>query len=246
MDLKADFLQGVVFFGSIQSEGTALELWKKLFLDHPPEGFQSGSSLPGLQSNASGQIGGYSLTLTLQPGRIDLILRHPIVIGTPAPTPPPIEDVEAATKFLTQLMLQLSSDRILTRAAMVCKLLKPIGQEPEAEVNEIVQHLPAFPFPKNSSDIVVQFNSPKWFAIAPSMQMNRLMTWQKVHLGTVQNVVGAMGGPLTFSPYFEMNIDVNSSPNLQLPPDKVEAVIDELRLEILDLCTNGYDGKSNA
>jgi hypothetical protein len=240
MELQTESLQGVLFPqpGGLQDD--ALTLWNTLFPAQNPESFNGGASMPGLQSSASGQQDGYSITLTTQVGRIDVLIRKAMNIGFMADSPPSIDNLELATNLLVSVMMRVASGKAITRVAIIVQSMKPLTLG--AERAEFAQLLPEFPFPERSSDIVVQFNSPKQFASFPSLQMNRMLAWQQVQMGFVQSSPGQMGGQISLKPFIEMKVDLNTAPNMQFPPDQINAIVDELKNEALDLCTNGYGG----
>lgn len=237
MEFQADSIQGVLFFVPGQPQGDALKLWGELFPGDSPDGFQRVTTSPALNSSAHGDRQGFQTTVNSQVGRVDIVIAH-----SPQPLPaeagpPRIADVPAGVAKVVDLLKKLSATTKVFRAAIVLDLAKTVMAGDES--SEILKNLPNYPFPANVSDVSLQFNSRITFNFAPDFQMNRLCAWTSGQVGFVMNP--QMQGPnfMVMTPYVGLKIDVNSAPQMPLPSDSINHVIDELSSEVLAIAAEG-------
>jgi hypothetical protein len=241
MSFQADSIQGVIFVTPGSSQEDALKLWDHVFPGDTPDGFNRNTSLPSLQSSATGMRAGYSVTVTAQVGRIDLVLGGQLQPGiSPFAGPPRIADVEGSAKVVAHYLQQLLPFTSAIRMAMVLELGQTI--EPGSEATVLQETAPQVPFPPGSTDLQFQFNKRRNFVCAPELQMNRLYNLNSGIFQFFSAGLGTKPGMTSLStPYVGMKIDVNSAQESVLPGDKAAAVADELLAEVMAILNEGFE-----
>jgi hypothetical protein len=245
MDLQADSVQGVLFLIPGQQQEDALKLWAHLFKDDGPDGFQRAGASPSLGSNAWGERWGYRVGISAQVGRIDLFLNQPPAVNVGVVSGPSrIIDVPTAAKRLSKIMKELTEHLKVVRLGLVLDLAKAVDRGSEGV--ELRRLLPEFPFPLNSTDIVLQFNSRRAFVAAPDIEMNRLCVWTMGQAGFMPNLFAS--GPNLFaqgpsmvvlSPFLSVKVDVNTAPEMHPSADCIQPMIDEMLRECLKISHEG-------
>ncbi len=237
MDLQADSVQGVLFLTPGQQQDDALKLWEHLFPGDSPDGFQRANPSPSLLSTALGERTGHRVMVNAQVGRIDIILNQSPAIVDLSGSPPRIADVPAAARRMGELMKLMAGRLKVLRIALVLDLAKTVS--PGVETAELLHFLPGYPFPKNVTDVSVQFNSRKTFESVPNIDMNRLCVWTTGQIGFIQSQPVQGTGMMIMSPVVNVRVDVNSAPEARPPVDSVTPIIDEILAESLEIYAEG-------
>jgi hypothetical protein len=238
MNLDADGIQGVLFLPPGQHQDDAIQVWGQLFPNDNPDGFQKASASPSLASTATGERDSYNVAINAQVGRIDIVLSSPPGSMVPTSGPPRISDVRAAASHMAELMKRLVARIQAVRVALILDLAKTVARGSEGR--ELMNLLPGFPFPNNSTDIGVQFNSRRPFDAAPDIPMNRLCGWSSGQYGFIQSPQ-ISSGALIVSPFVGVKIDVNSAPEFRVPTEKLSSMIDDLLAEAVCIYSDGSE-----
>jgi len=138
---------------------------------------------------------------------------------------------------LSEQLSWLASGLRVVRAAIVFELAKTVSKGSES--SEILKNLPGYPLPENATDVNVQFNSRKNFAFSEDREMNRLCAWSSGQVGFIMNPQLQGSNVMMMTPFVGFKIDVNSAPQMPLPPDGVHQAIDELAAEALAIASEG-------
>ncbi|MFC7611652.1 hypothetical protein [Teichococcus aestuarii] len=218
-------------------QADAPKIWERLFPGDAPDGYQRAkANTPTLISSASGQRGNYTWTVNSQVGRIDIICQSSIQPQPGGPVPR-IVDISDAAFTLCGMMKKLNQGTKIARLAMVFELSKSVS--PGTEGKELRKMLSVFPFPETVTDVSMQFNVRKHFVSSPATQMNRLCAWANGQLAFIGGPGMPFGAPLPMIPFVGCKVDVNTAPETHPPEDKLEAILDELVSEGLQICADG-------
>lgn len=241
MPLEADAIQGVLFLSPGQQQADAQEIWSNLFPSQGPDSFHSVSTSPALNSFASGPYNGHRLTVNVQVGLVAVALNPNMPEMISAPGMSRIADVDTSVHTIAHLLKKLRHGRSITRCALVLNLATTVGAEEQESAMRSA--LPGFPFPDGATDIVAQFNLRRPFSHNPSLQMNRLCTWNSGQAGFVQ-LQGAPGQQIPFmnsmiTSFVGLKIDVNTAPEGQLDSEDFEQVISDLASEAIEIYRQG-------
>ena len=241
MTWQVQNLLGVVFTPPAPSAADALKLWTKIVGEGPD---QFNRHAPG--STAVGLFEGDTLTITTQPGRIDVTLSPPD--GDPN-LPPVYDDFDGPLSRLRRLGQFVAREENPIRVAVVANCVKFVPTSADAVAVFVENtHLPGLP--PHAMDLNFAMNVRKRLGAA-GWEMNRVVRWGTAKFQMFQF---AMGGASMQVPQVHserelatMMIDVNSVARGALPigGKQASSAFEEFELEVRSLISGGYDALIN-
>lgn len=240
MDFQADSVQGVIFVAQGQQQGDAQDIWEQVFAGDRPDGYQRPLASPTLTSNANGLRGGYNVNIIAQVGRIDITLATQIDPASNLNGPPRIADIQAAVKFVANLLQTISAKANPVRVAIVLDMAITVSHGTDS--TKLREILGKFPLPENSTDIALQFNSRKVLDRPDGAALNRMCLWNSGQMGFLQsnNPHGALGGGIMMmSSFVGMKVDVNTLQEFRVTAENVSGLIEEISKEVIAIGEEG-------
>ena len=243
MSFKADNVQVVLFpYPGTADNEDAMQLWTRVFGD-TPDGFQKAAASPILSSSASGERNGFQLSLTVQVGRIQLVIQAPAAAAqiSPFSGPPRMDNPEKPIRRAAELLKAFAKAIRPSRVAIVTELGQTVDRGTQDSV--LRKELEKLNLPHGVTDLGFQLNLRRPFNAYPSLEMNRLLAWQSGEVGFLPNAPGvSFSGPIPTIPFVGFKIDVNTPPNILLNQEEIDVIADELEEEALSLLAKGISG----
>ncbi|WP_332846356.1 hypothetical protein [Pseudomonas lactucae] len=197
------------------ADGSKLS-WKSI-VGHEPE---SQTSRPAQSVTIEeGPFEGGKLTVTSQPGRLDVTLSAIPVDPMSSPTLGKFEEVSKNFEYhVSRIRLPAA-----TRLAMGATMHVFVGDLRESA--ELFKTLVGIDFGPDASDLSVQVNRPKKFPKIGGLVMNRLSKWSQLVHQSIQYQVGD-AVTATQEHVIQLELDFNTHPQSKLPhPDGYANII---------------------
>ena len=228
MKQSFDSLQFVAFTSG-RPKADAVDLWGRAFAGARPPNF---SQIAGGGTQSGGTVGGASVMLQSQLGRIDVIV-SPIPDLVPGGSMP---DFEAAVEMGAEACLKAIKGEALLRPAVVFQTSEEAASLTEA-VNRVAALAPVR-FPTAAIDLSYQTIVPMKSVADPSVTINRLVRWNtaKKIMVRVDQAGGVINeGQMVAGRY----VDVYAEGPVD--PDRFERVFSEVVQEAKLLLSKGYE-----
>jgi hypothetical protein len=179
--LLAAFLRG--------APPNALRLWNTAF-ENDPSAFQTPSSGP---SFARGTVGEYGVTVSAQPGRVDITFTG-TEPGTAQMTPPALGNLRETLDFALSALPKTIPMLEVMRLAVVIQ--GHTATKDSAEAIELIKTwLPGIPTPDGATEITYQVVVPKKSELVPGRELTQICRWETVRFQTLEIQLGAAGLP---------------------------------------------------
>ena len=237
MTIKADNVRGVAFPPPAAQQPDILSLWQLLKVGDAMS-FTRGQP-PAGASQVTGTVNDFQLRLSVQLGRLDLIIT-PTLPQEAVTKPAQISNLHEAMVLLERSMISLCSAFTVLRLAIIVEASELCDSEQQA--TQRTSELSGTTFPNYSTDHIIQFNLRRKFSNS-DFQMNRLATWST---GTMQMFSGtitftpnapAQLPPTAIFPISSLKVDVNSATQERLPD--VGSMIKEMIQENRNILQHG-------
>lgn len=243
MAWSADSIQGVWFTPPTAMALDANQLWQSIFGASPDNFSRQPGKVPFAPSTASAQIDNYSVSLSVQPGRVDIILGPS---ATPFSPPEPMADVRAALDTIVGFMTKALESHSATRVAIVTNVsqLAESAEDAAARVAKLAGDLDV---PAGVRDLMFQLNV-QMRSTAADLVLNRLCRWNAGVQQMIDMQFLTEGGEQSNPRVIEerhivaLQIDLNSVPSpTQLETEVAQQIVRELAEEGLVLLSSGYE-----
>lgn len=237
MAAKLDSLQFVAFT-TAPVTAKAVELWQLAF-SSLPESFQQ---LPVVGTQASGRIGQFTLTLIVQPNRIDVVIgpqEQAVLEGGGAAH---VESVDEAVELGKRVLKDVVAGQAVQRPAVVIQ-----GSEecegPEEAASKVLERVPHLPAPKGALDIQYQVNLPRPSKVDPSIDIHRIGRWSTGRRALLRlDIASASVSQPTALRYAAVDyVDVFAAPTAVVGSEAFANVLDEVVEEALHVLSKGYN-----
>ena len=170
----------LVAFLSVPPSEDALAIWQKAF-GQPPSSFST--QMPG-STQAQGIIGAHSVTLVVQPIRVDVVVAGNSV-GAPSPVPPVLTDLDSGLQLALTQMLKVVPLLKVGRAAAVIQG-HTICSSGVDTVVELQKSLPGVRIPNACADLSYQVIVPRDSTRSHNRKLNQLCRWQTIQMQMFQ------------------------------------------------------------
>ncbi|CAN7421903.1 hypothetical protein LJR009_003587 [Bosea sp. LjRoot9] len=228
MAWNAQSLQAVFFTASASVEN-ASSVFTRL-TDSKPSNSQYNQLPSGLeQSNASGKLGEFGLTMQSQPGRLDVFLlpQEAVVPSATFPSEPPaILDVPAASQALADIVTKIDTVPA-NRLAVVFNLIRS-ADGPVGAAKQII-NLTGIPIAFDDAvDLFFRVNRQSALRVDDeSVLINRIMAWSVQNFQAINLTVG-QSQPLPAAPVANLyaaalQIDLNTAQQPRNPFSDAQA-----------------------
>lgn len=204
-------------------------LWEEL-IGLPPENVSS-QPRTGVQQE-EGSFGGGTLSVIVQPARVDWVLAVNNNQATNSPIPSIGSFVDLLDLFANKMTDWLKNSPSIQRLAFGSVLLLPMDDESSAR-QQLFAYLPLNPENfENAQEFLYQINRPRSSTSGLSnLLINRLSKWSVIRWRTISfspNISGYSHSPEGFTCCIEL--DINTSPDYQedLPKEKLLQIFQEL------------------
>lgn len=237
----ADSVQGVLFPEHGTKQEDAKNLWGRVFPGDEPDQYQKATASPTLVSTASGEREGCGVAISVQVGRINLIIGpvQPNGLAGPQDGPPRLANVPEITLRLGNYLKRISANYKITRAAIVVDFAKTAPLELVSRM--MLDEIPFLNLPKDSTDINIQFNVRRSLKIDPDIALNRLCNWVTGQVGFLVGNGLVSPNQISLTPYIGMKVDVNTAPEHNISHLEIESVIDEICGEAMSIAHTGLE-----
>lgn len=246
IDWKVESIQGVVFIAPKPGFPDALSTWASFGIGSPMTFNQiSGPAGPSSGSTATGVIGDLNVSLTLQPGRYDVVLSaanaaSPLSASGPAYIP----SFDAAIEYLTKFCEKIISAENPQRVALVLSMAE---QYPNAdEAGKAFKEIVPISWPlEGAQELNFSFNLQKKLGTA-GWSMNRICRWTTSERQILTMEIGPAGQMHTTATskteVLTFNVDVNTTPRpIPLGQSQASSAFAELVKEATAIKLGGYD-----
>lgn len=177
-------------FTSQTTAGSALELWQLAF-DDQPNSFSQHHESP--VSQAAGVKAGCTVSLSVQPMRVDLVVAGPPA-QNPTPAPPPLPDLDQALELGLAAFEKIWPAARVARTAVVFQA-HSVWKSGRETVDAIRSLVPGVTFPAECADATYQVVVPTPSGVKSGRVIHQLCRWQTVQLQMLQ--IGAQPAPLS-------------------------------------------------
>jgi len=202
------------------------------------------TSKPGRgELQEAGPVGDRTLTLSVQPGRIDWFLTPRVEQGALRETPWVGPFPDAAEVFSVLMLRWLATCPTLVRLAFGATVHQPV-RDKVAGYQRLAEYLPDLRVdPERSEDLLYQINRPRTSGVVDGLKINRLSRWSvaqfmwfRLAVGTAiqQNVAAA-----TVSCRIDMDISTDAQNSGGLPRERLPRLFEELRDLAIELTRRG-------
>ncbi|MGD7069367.1 hypothetical protein [Acetobacter sp. AAB5] len=242
-------LKGVIFPLPDSHQGDFFDEWGKIWSDIKPTSFQQMASHPFPQSRGSAVMEGLLVTLTIQPGRVEVMVEavpfEASASQESSDAPPRILKINDALDLLSDSMKKICQIHQPVRVSQILdstKSVEKIDQLPE--VMRICKNVSP---PPGTSDLMIRFNVPRKFKSNRQLEMNRVCTIVAgKQLIMVSSAVLKGGIPevseSSREKYFVgVKFDFNSAADNIQPIEASDEILEEILSEIKKIFTGGID-----
>ncbi len=221
---------------------------RPLFIDvtgAPPSESIARPQLQLLQE--TGSVFGSNLTVSQQPGRIDMILGSSMQTAQlfqGAPTQPfpqigPLHETIANFDKLASLFGKIPAG--IFRVAYAISLIRQLDNITMA-MEALKNYVHSLDFnPQSDTDLVYQINRPG--ALADGTKINRLRRWEVIEsrVLSVMAQIGGVGPPplAVYAARAYIDISTSADNTVSLPANQIPLVIDQLRSFALEIAEEG-------
>ncbi len=240
---KVESIQGAVFIAPKVGFPDALSTWASFGIGSPLNFNQiPGPAGPSSGSMATGVIGDLNVSLTLQPGRYDVVLTAANPGGPAAPAN--IQSFDAAIGHLTKFCEKIIAAENPLRVALVLTMSE---QYPDAAAaGKAFKDIVPITWPLDGAqELNFQFNAQKKLGTA-GWSMNRICRWATSERQILTMEIGPGGQMHTTSTartdVLNFVVDVNTTIRpIPLGQSQASAAFAELVKEVLAIKLDGYD-----
>ncbi len=244
MQWEADYVQAAAFLPPTGVHADAIGIWGRIFPGDTPDGFQKAAASPNLLSTASGERNGLQVAVNAQIGRIDLNINPGSTVVAArhgGSVPPRIADVPRAVATAAEYLKIMTKIGGAIRLALILDLAQTIPRNADAQA--FAEAVPGVFMPEGALDTVYQFNARKTSYVSDAVELNRLFTVSAGDVGFVSgaNVGAQQGNVIKMSRYLGFKIDVNTVAETRPTAALMDAQIDELANEALQIYSKGLE-----
>jgi len=246
MAWKAQSIQAVFFTAGANVE-SAIAVFTKATGAEPLSSQSLQLPNGARQSNASGKLEQFGLSVQSQPGRMDVFLLPQAAVVPTAGIPgdfPIIDDVEAASRSLVNTLSKIA-DIPSNRLALVLNLIEP-AQGPKDATIRVAKLIEIPMIFDDAAEVLFRINRPKEVTISSGrMPINRIMTWTLQSFQTINinlNPIQQLSAPpasYMFAAGLQVDLNTALQPRSPFSNEDTHSIFEQLRAEAYRLSDPG-------